>query len=195
MKYSNKKVVISAGHLRESDLCHGTVLLLIIRALEDRDFEALARFISEIYSEYPDATWFDSAPSRDTLSDLFLSKLSSMRNHGLIDTVAIENDSVEGECEIVRFPNGTGYVGIIIAKGHRRKGLGSTLLKVSEMLASETGTDTLYAEVSEGNAPARAFFGRSGFEEVGVAQRALPKPSRQNVLLFRKKLQKEARRV
>ncbi len=157
---------------------------MIIRDLEEVDFGPLSRFILDMYSDYPDALWFDSAPSREVLSEIFMRKLYSMGRHDLIDMVAVEGEDIIGECEIVRLSSGTGYVGIIVSKDNRRKGLGSTLLKLSEMSSISMGIQALYAEVKKSNIAALAFFKSAGF----VTMPSSEKPDKDLFILSKKLL-------
>jgi len=53
------------------------------------------------------------------------------------------------------------------AESMRRKGLATALIRKGLPIAKSRGIQRLYLEVAEGNAPAIAFYRKSGFHEVG----------------------------
>jgi [ribosomal protein S18]-alanine N-acetyltransferase len=58
----------------------------------------------------------------------------------------------------------------------RRAGLGLILVKAAADAAADTGASTLFLEVAEDNAPARALYARAGFSQVGKRPRYYARP-------------------
>ena len=160
--------------------------MLMVRDLEKCDQESLSGFIGDIYKEYPSAMWFEAEPTPEALSRLFLQKLSGMLKKDVADMVAVQDKPfgmIVGEVEIVRLAGPVGYVGIIIRKEHRGKGLGSVLLEHASKKAILLGITRLRAEVASGNNAAQEFFKSRGFslekDEAGLQK---------GILLFEKSL-------
>ncbi len=141
---------------------------LNLRELEEKDVDQAKFLVSEIYAENPKTTNFTYRPSYKELSDLFKTKLSMLNEKSLIDMVAELKGEIVGECEIVLKQEGKekyGIVGIIVKREHRRKGIGSSLLKKATEKAKELKISTLVAEVDKSNKPAIQFFKKEGFKE------------------------------
>ena len=56
---------------------------------------------------------------------------------------------------------------IVVASGHRRRGLGKQLLQFLFALARHARGEAIFLEVRESNAAARAFYEKLGFEQMG----------------------------
>lgn len=56
---------------------------------------------------------------------------------------------------------------IVVAPEARRKGLGKRLLEALMVYARETNSESLFLEVRESNAAARALYEKAGFRQVG----------------------------
>jgi N-acetylglutamate synthase-like GNAT family acetyltransferase len=134
-----------------------------IRKLSYRDFNGLFELINEIYDENPSATWFAQKPSMEEVEALLGYKLAKLEDKDAVDYVALENDTVVGECEIIKDESNNGWLGIIVKKGFRGKGLGSTLLKKCIREAKRLGIESIFAEVASTNS-AIEFFKKKGFE-------------------------------
>ncbi len=163
--------------------------MLKIRDLEPRDKDGLSSFITEIYKEYPTSMWFESEPTPVMLSKLFDHKLSAMLEKNIVDIVAVEGgedgaEAVLGELEIARLAGPIGYIGIIIRKDRRGKGLGSMLLERACAQASLLGITDLRAEIVEENTAARKLFEKYEFLlESGEAKNG---PTGSKVVLYRR---------
>ncbi|MFP3215339.1 MAG: GNAT family N-acetyltransferase [Candidatus Micrarchaeota archaeon] len=134
-----------------------------IRKLSYRDFNSLFELINEIYDENPSATWFAQKPSMEEVEALLGYKLAKLKDKDAVDYVALENDTVVGECEIIKDESNNGWLGIIVKKGFRGRGLGSTLLKKCIPEAKRLGIENIFAEVASTNS-AIEFFKKNGFE-------------------------------
>ena len=167
--------------------------MLKVRNLEESDLKSLSDFIIEIYKEYPNAMWFDSEPTKEMLSRLFSLKLAGMQESNVIDMVAVEDSkshvSILGEVEVARVAGPAGYIGIIIGKGHRRKGLGAMLMGKAYNEAIALGITELKAEVAKENIPAQHFFIKEQFKLFKVDDAELnKKTNKKKMLLFEKSL-------
>jgi len=90
-------------------------------------------------------------------------KLAKIEDKDAVDYVALENDIIVGECEIIKDESNNGWLGIIVKKGFRGKGLGSILLKKCIQAARRLGIENVFAEVATTNS-AIEFFKKNGFE-------------------------------
>ncbi len=138
---------------------------LAIRELSSADFESFSKLVLEIYSENPKATKFSSEPTMEELKALLEKKVALLKRKKIVDYVAVENGKVIGECDIYIGEKST--IGLIVAKGARRKGIGKALLEKSLERAKELGSRSVIAEVHEGNKQALDFFRSNGFVDVG----------------------------
>jgi acetyltransferase len=134
-----------------------------IRKLSYRDLDGLFELISEIYDENPYATWFAQKPNIEEVEALLGYKLARLEDKDAVDYVALEKDIIVGECEIIKDESNNGWLGIIVKKGFRGKGLGSILLKKCIRAARRLGIENVFAEVAATNS-AIEFFKKNGFE-------------------------------
>jgi ribosomal-protein-alanine N-acetyltransferase len=78
---------------------------------------------------------------------------------------------------------------LTVAPAHQRQGHGRALLEALADLGRQRGMATLWLEVRLSNARARALYGRSGFEEVGVRPRYYPAAGgREDAVVMRRAL-------
>lgn len=136
-----------------------------IRELEEGDFKGLCALILEIYDEAPYATTFDSRPGEEELESLMRRKIEGMRSRTLADLVAVEGGRVVADCEIVKATETGGVIGIIVAKDHRRRGVGKRLVEKCSEKARLLKMREVYAEVDDKNQNAIDFFSSCGFRE------------------------------
>lgn len=134
-----------------------------IRSLRGSDLKELSYLILTIYDEYPMALKFSQRPSDGELASLLDGKLEGMKSGTVIDLVATEGGRVIGECEVVRIGTGDAIVGVLVLRGQRRKGLGSTLMQEAMAIAKSMGIKRFVAEVRDENRPALSFFTNNGF--------------------------------
>jgi len=134
-----------------------------IRKPSYRDFDGLFELISEIYDENPYATWFAQKPNIEEVGALLGYKLAKLEDKDAVDYVALEKDIIVGECEIIKDGSNNGWLGIIVKKGFRGKGIGSILLRKCIRAARKLGIENVFAEVATTNS-AIEFFKKNGFE-------------------------------
>jgi ribosomal-protein-alanine N-acetyltransferase len=70
-----------------------------------------------------------------------------------------------------------------VAATYRRKGLGSELLRDYLVRCRKSRVNAVWLEVREGNWPARAFYRRHGFREVGTRSNFYTEPDEDAVLM------------
>lgn len=135
-----------------------------------KHFEGLFELISKIYDENPSATWFTSKPSREIVEALLAYKLAKIKDNDAVDYVALEDEKVIGECEIIKDKQGNGWVGIMVDKDFRKRRIGSALLKRCIKNAKKIGIKRVFAEVACSNS-AVEFFKKNNFEVRGIENR------------------------
>jgi ribosomal-protein-alanine N-acetyltransferase len=73
---------------------------------------------------------------------------------------------------------------IVVAHSARRNGLGKRLLDALLTRAKETNSDSIFLEVRESNAAARALYERAGFEQTGRRKSYYATPQ-EDAILYR----------
>lgn len=73
---------------------------------------------------------------------------------------------------------------IVVAPSARRNGLGNRLLDALLTRAKETNSDSIFLEVRESNAAARALYERAGFEQTGRRKAYYTAPD-EDAILYR----------
>ena len=73
---------------------------------------------------------------------------------------------------------------IVVAPSARRNGLGNRLLNALLTRAKETNSDSIFLEVRESNAAARALYERAGFEQTGRRKAYYTAPD-EDAILYR----------
>ncbi len=136
-----------------------------IRELEEKDFGSLRALILSVYDEMPYATTFASRPGGEELDSLMRRKLEGMRESRVADLVAVEGGEIVADCEITKSTESGGVIGIIVAKEHRRRGLGRRLVEKCAAKARQHKMLEVYAEMDDRNEGAAAFFSKCGFRE------------------------------
>jgi ribosomal-protein-alanine N-acetyltransferase len=72
---------------------------------------------------------------------------------------------------------------------HRRRGVATALIAAVAAVARNSGARTLFLEVAEDNAAARALYAREGFEEIGRRKAYYPRgPAAVDALVLRRDL-------
>jgi len=133
-----------------------------IRPVEENDRKGIINLVLDIYKEASFAITFSSEPSAESLDMMLREKFWMVSSGRAIDYVAVDGGSIIGECEVIK-EGSIGKVGILVAKGYRKKGIGSVLLKKCEEDAKWIGVRRLEAEIAVINIAARSFFEASGF--------------------------------
>lgn len=154
-----------------------------IRELEPQDLDELRMLVQQVYSDSKLAMWFERAPSDEDLNEIFRLKMIAISGKSAVDLVAIDGGKIVGECEIVS--TGVSYlVGIIVAEQSRRRGIGKELLLRGIVAARKLKWPNISVEVAEDNAPARNFFLKNGFVQLGVADRQFTKDKKSHRILY-----------
>jgi ribosomal-protein-alanine N-acetyltransferase len=73
---------------------------------------------------------------------------------------------------------------IVVAGSVRRNKIGKQLLKALLVAARQTNSQTVFLEVRESNGPARAFYEKAGFQEVG-RRKSYYKDPQEDAILYR----------
>ena len=107
--------------------------------------------------------WFDREPSLAEFRHIFEEKIDDAFSGKSIDIVATEGGRITGECEMVRKPGEIGFLGLIVSKNSRRKGVGSSLLSGAAERCRYIGVSVIRAEISSGNKEAIRFLQDHGF--------------------------------
>ncbi len=140
------------------------------RSLRGSDSKGLIELIFSVYHDDPLSMWFDSEPRKDELTVLIGNKRRQQSTGNVSDIIALDGKKIIGECEIVRVGIGLGLIGVIIQKSHRRKNVGSALLKITLNDAKKLGIIRVYAEISLRNDIAIKFFEKMGFSMASAAE-------------------------
>jgi ribosomal-protein-alanine N-acetyltransferase len=96
--------------------------------------------------------------------DSYLEAIHS--DHAFI-IVASDNDKVAGFVVLYLTPPESELPDIVVDKSYRGQGLGRQLLEKATEELGKQKVDTIFLEVRESNAPARALYESFGFEEIG----------------------------
>lgn len=130
-----------------------------IRDASRSDIEGILLLIEELFSIEEDFE-FDKAKAEKALNIL-------IDSHGAFVMLACENDEILGLCTmqtLISTAEG-GQVGLVedmvVAEGHRGRGIGSMLLKALEKRASENGLLRLQLLADRNNLPALDFYARN----------------------------------
>jgi RimJ/RimL family protein N-acetyltransferase len=94
--------------------------------------------------------------------------------------VAELDEQIVGRLSLTRDPNpASGHVadlGLMVAAGHRRRGVGTALLRAAESWALEAGVTKLELHVFPHNVPAIALYERLGYEQEGLRREHYRRP-------------------
>ena len=88
-----------------------------------------------------------------------------------------------GGCEFV--PPEANIVNIATHPDFRRRGCASGILDALEKFLAEKGVDSIFLEVRESNAPARALYEAKGFRAVGVRKKYYRFPTEDAVVMLK----------
>ncbi len=158
------------------------------RDLKEGDFDEFADFVSGIYEDVPQSMWFSGHPSDDDLRTLFEQKLAEMENNKVVDMVATDDNEIIAECEIVKTIGSMGYLGLLVRKEHRRKGIATKLLSLSQEKASGIGIRLIQAEVADDNEPSLGFMSSVGFVTKKTQKDVEFSDQKFNLVLLEKKI-------
>ncbi len=141
---------------------------MIIRKVEQRDNEALAKLIREVFLEYkaPKENTVYSDPSTDQLFETFQHK-------GAVLWLAEEKDKILGCCGIYPTeglpPNCVELVKFYLPASARGKGVGKTLMEKSIASAIELNYTQLYLESFPEFDKAVSIYEKQGFIKIDKA--------------------------
>ncbi len=161
-------------------------MLMEIRRIEAGDEAGITKLVLEVYKEASFATTFEKEPNPEDINSIVKEKLWMVASGDAADYVAVESGELIGECEAIK-DGSTGKVGILVAKGHRKKGIGSTLLRKCEEDARKIGITKLVAEIASINSAAISFFVGFGF---AIKGEGYPKAGAINVVRAEKEIAK-----
>jgi len=99
--------------------------------------------------------------------------------------VADENDTILGYVGSQTVLGWTDMMNIAVHPDHRRKGIAAQLVTHLEKALKARESTCLTLEVRKSNEPAKALYGKLGFQEVGVRPRYYHNP-REDALILRK---------
>jgi RimJ/RimL family protein N-acetyltransferase len=139
-----------------------------VRNFSQGDAEELSDLVLSVYEESPIFTTYGTRPTKEDLLGLAGRKAYGLRSGYLVDLVMTHQGRVIANCELVRRGEGEAVIGIIIAKEHRRKGLGRRLVEKSVRGALAMGVHGIYAEINRQNKGAIFFFSKCGFKDQEV---------------------------
>jgi ribosomal-protein-alanine acetyltransferase len=122
-----------------------------MRAMEPRDVESMLA----IQSASPQISQWNA-------SDYDLAS-----HPGTFGWVAAEKDRIIGFLVARRVLDECEILNLAVDPDFRRRGVATSLLRALVEFAAQRASATIYLEVRESNAPARALYGRNGFREVG----------------------------
>jgi RimJ/RimL family protein N-acetyltransferase len=140
-----------------------------VRTAVPRDARALVELAHEVGSE-PEGWLISEGNWRSVREER--RHLAAARRSPDVAVLVAENDAgVVGRLSIVRDLHPAcahvADLGLMVARAHRRKGVGSALLTAAEDWARAKGIRKLELSVFPYNAPARALYERSGFRQEG----------------------------
>ena len=144
-----------------------------VRAAEPADAAALVALAEAVVAEpegwlISDGRWRGIADERRYLRTL-------RRHPHAAVFVAESRDGIVGRLSVARDTHPASYhvadLGLMVAAGHRRQGLGTALLEQAVAWAQDAGVRKLELHVFPHNEPAIALYERFGFEREGYRKR------------------------
>ncbi len=154
-----------------------SVETIVVRPLVPEDFERLFKYFSTQLDEKDTAFLKDNVRDPETIR-----KWCANRNYErVIPLIALVDDNVVSSSSLHMGNFGwsryVGKVRLTVAKSHRRKGIGSLMLKEIEEISGKLGMERLWAEiVSEAQEEALSLFLKHGFSKRGVLKRLAEDP-------------------
>jgi RimJ/RimL family protein N-acetyltransferase len=145
-------------------------MTLLVRAAEPGDAAALTALADAVGSE-PEGWVLGYSPPRTVADERRY--LRALRRHPNGAVLVAEVDGrIAGRLSIARDPHPSSPhvadLGLIVAAGERRRGIGTALLAAAETWARRSGIGKLELHVLPHNAPAIALYEKLGYEREGV---------------------------
>jgi len=144
-------------------------MTVVVRAAEPGDAVALVALANEVTAEpegwlLTETAWRTAADERRYLR--------ALRRHpdGAV-FVADDDGAIVGRLSVSRDPHPASShvadLGLMVARGERRRGVGSALMRAAEQWARGSGIEKLELHVFPHNAPAIALYEKLGYEREG----------------------------
>ena len=163
-----------------------------VRPAEPRDAAALVELASSVSAE-PEGWLLADAPWRSVVGERRFIRAVRRHPHGAL-IVADVDGAVVGRLSLARDPHPASAhvadLGLMVAAGYRRRGVGSALLTAAEGWARSAGVSKLELHVLPHNAPAIALYEKHGYEREGYRRGHYRRPdgSVVDVVLMAKRL-------
>ena len=150
---------------------------IVIRPLNSSDFEKLFKYFSTQLDEKDTAFLKDNVRDPETIKEW----CNNTNYERVLPLIALIDDNVVSASSLHMSNFGwsryIGKVRLTVAKPHRRKGIGSTMLREIEDIARRLGIERLWAEiVSEAQEEALSLFLKHGFSKRAVLKRMAEDP-------------------
>lgn len=116
---------------------------------------------------------FSCVPDLSLESVLDYRRTMKMRSSGLYGVYALieRGADVVGYIDFVAELGQGEILGVIVAPGYRRKGLGSALLRAAEHTLWEWGVSTIWVRIEESNEVSKRFFSRYGYIDSRIREK------------------------
>jgi RimJ/RimL family protein N-acetyltransferase len=141
-----------------------------VRTASPRDARALVDLAHEVGAE-PEG-WLISEGEWRSVRDERRQLAAARRSRDVAVIVAENDGEIVGRLSIVRDLHPAcahvADLGLMVAREHRREGVGTALLAAAESWARDVGVRKLELSVFPHNAPALALYRRCGFREEGL---------------------------
>ncbi len=141
----------------------------IMRPAEPGDAAALVALANEVTAE-PEGWLLTESAWRTVAEERRFLRALRRHPHGMV-FVAEEDGEVVGRLSVSRDPHPASShvadLGLMVARAHRRRGVGAALMRAAEAWARNAGVDKLELHVFPHNAPAIALYEKLGYSHEG----------------------------
>ncbi len=144
-----------------------------IRAVTGADVDRLVELYAAVADE---GRWIggESPVDQDDLRRRWGHRLATGDD---VHLVAESGGLVVGQATLDLTPYGVAYLGMLVDRDWRGRGVGSALVRAAVDAARERGCHKVSLQVWPHNEPARALYRKAGFEEEGLLRRHYPRRS------------------